>query len=140
MKLLHNQEIRKVSEMEEKNEKKEILSKKVLNEKNQLISTLQQLENQIKSDKKMYEIRLNDAIINVMEEQSKIKECSLAELRECSLKEISSYKDKIIYLESAVRLSEREVEAVRMYVTLVALYRILTFPSCTYSHFVSPFD
>ena len=56
--------------MEEKNEKKEILSKKVLNEKNQLISTLQQIENQIKSDKKMYEIRLNDAIINVMEEQS----------------------------------------------------------------------
>ena len=107
--------------MEEKIEKKENLSKKILNEKNQLTSTLHQLENQIKSDKKMYEIRLNDAIINVMEEQSKIKECSLAELRECSLKEISSYKDKIIYLESAVRLSEREVEAVKMYVTLVAL-------------------
>ena len=77
--------------------------------------------------------------MNIMEEQTKIKECALAELKECSFKEISSYKDKIIYLESAVRLSEREVEAVKMYVTLQALLR-RTDSYCTYSHFVSALD
>ena len=122
LKFLLNSEIRKVSEIEEKFANKENICNNILNEKNHLSLSLRQLEEKIKSDKKINDLRINDAINNVKEEQSKDKEHSLAELRECSLKELSSYQEKIHHLESALRLSEREIDAIKMYVTNFVRY------------------
>jgi hypothetical protein len=108
---------RKVMEVEERLKNKEILCLSLSEDKASLKSLLSLQEDERRAEGRQFENKIADSMAKIAEENIRLKERSLAQLKESSLKEQQGLREKIQQLETAVTLAERNTEIVRMYVT-----------------------
>ena len=71
-------------------------------------------EKEKKSEGKMFENKITESITKLAEQNIRLKEHSFQEYKESSLIEIQALKDKILNLESTLKLAERETDVLRM--------------------------
>jgi hypothetical protein len=104
-------------EVEERLKNKEILCLSLSEDKASLKSLLSLQEDERRAEGRQFENKIADSMAKIAEENIRLKERSLAQLKESSLKEQQGLREKIQQLEAALTLAERNTEIVRMYVT-----------------------
>lgn len=104
-------------EVEERLKNKEVLCLSLSEDKAALKSLLTLQEDERRAEGRLFENKIADSMAKIAEENIRLKEHSLAQLKESSLKEQQGLKEKILQLEAALMQSERDSELVRTYVT-----------------------
>jgi hypothetical protein len=104
-------------EVEERLKNKEVLCLSLSEDKASLKSLLSLQEDERRLEGRQFENKIADSMAKIAEENIRLKERSLAQLKESSLKEQQGLREKIQQLEAALTLAERNAEIVRMYVT-----------------------
>jgi hypothetical protein len=116
LKLTVSLEGRKVMEVEERLKNKEILCLSLSEDKASLKSLLSLQEDERRAEGRQFENKIADSMAKIAEENIRLKERSLAQLKESSLKEQQGLRETIQQLEAALTLSQRDTEIVRTYV------------------------
>ena len=122
LKLTVSLEGRKVMEVEERLKNKETLCQSLSEDKASLKSLLTLQEDERRAEGRQFENKIADSMAKIAEENIRLKERSLAQLKESSLKEQQGLRERIQQLEAALMLSERDTEIVRTYVTHQLFY------------------
>ena len=104
-------------EVEERLKNKETLCQSLSEDKASLKSLLTLQEDERRAEGRQFENKIADSMAKIAEENIRLKERSLAQLKESSLKEQQGLRERIQQLEAALMLSERDTEIVRTYVT-----------------------
>ena len=103
-------------EVEERLKNKEILCLSLSEDKASLKSLLSLQEDERRAEGRQFENKIADSMAKIAEENIRLKERSLAQLKESSLKEQQGLRETIQQLEAALTLSQRDTEIVRTYV------------------------
>ena len=103
-------------EVEERLKNKETLCLTLSEDKASLKSLLSLQEDERRAEGRNFENKITDSMAKIAEENIRLKERSLSQLKESSLKEQQGLREKIQHLESALIRLEKDAEVVQTYV------------------------
>ena len=109
---------RKAIDVEEKLKNKELQYVILFEEKNELQSLLILKEKQKKSEGEIFENKITESMTKIAEQNMKIKERSFQEYKESCATGIQALQERILNLDSTLKLAERESDVLRMLVSL----------------------